>query len=120
MDYLNALERIGYVISSKDDLISLVNETVKVGTTMLIAERGELIKPEEILVSMYSQGFFSMEKPFIETKDALAKLHYHFPDSTLWKALDVLCKRKMIQRIRRGIYIQRTPPEKYFSKEIVD
>lgn len=120
MEYLNVLEKIGYKINSKDELITLVNQTVSVGTTMLISERGEPVKPETILVSMYSQGFFSAEKAFIEIKDSLGRKQYHFPDSTLWKALDILCKRKMIQRVKRGIYIQRTPPEKYFSKEIVD
>lgn len=120
MEYLNALEKIGYKTNSKDELITLVNETVRVGTTMIVAERGEPLKPEPILVSMYSQNYFEVEKTFIEVKDTLARQRYNYPDSTLWKALDTLCKKKMIARIRRGTYIQRTPPEKYFTKEIAD
>lgn len=120
MEYLNTLEKIGYKIDSKDELIALVNETVSVGTTMLVTEKGEPIKPEPILVSMYSQNYFAEEKTFAEVKDTLARQRYNYPDSTLWKTLDNLCKKKMIGRIRRGTYVQRTPPEKYFSKEIVD
>ena len=120
MEYLNALEKLDYKISSKDELITLVNGTVSVGTTMLVSEKGEPVKPETILVSMYTHNFFSTERTLAEIKDALSKQQYHFPNSTLWKALKALCKRKMIQKIKRGIYIQRTPPEKYFNKEIVD
>jgi hypothetical protein len=120
MEYLNALEKIGYKVNSRDELIALVNETVSIGTTMIIAERGEPVKPETVLISLYSQNYFATERTFVEIRDSLAKLQYHFPDSTLWKALDALCKNKMISRIRRGTYVQRTPPEKYFNKEIVD
>ena len=119
MEYLDVLEEIGYKINSKDDLISLVNETVKVGTTMIVVEIGEPVKPEQILVSMYSQNYFATERTFSEIKVTLAKQGHNYPNATLWKALDSLCKKKMICRIRRGTYIQRTPPEKYFSKEIV-
>ena len=119
MEYLNALEKIGYKVSSRDELITLVNETVKVGTTMIVVEIGEPVKPEAILVSMYSQNYFAMERAFSEVKCALGNQGHNYPDTTLWRALDDLCKKKMISRIRRGIYIQRTPPEKFFSKEIV-
>jgi hypothetical protein len=120
MEYLTALERIGYKISSRDELITLVNETVSVGTTMIISERGDPIKPEQILISMYSQNYFATSRAFSEVKDALAKQGHNYPETTLWFALDELCKKKMLSRIRRGVYIQRMPPEKYFNKEIVD
>jgi hypothetical protein len=120
MEYLNALEKIGYKITSRDELITLVNETVKVGTTMIVVEIGEPVKPEQILVSMYSQNYFAAERAFSEIRGALAKQGHNYPDATLWNALNDLRKKKMISRIRRGAYIQRTPPEKYFSKEIVD
>jgi hypothetical protein len=120
MEYLNALDKIGYAISSRDELIALVNETVKVGTTMIVAEMGKPTKPEPLLVSMYSQHYFAAERAFSEIKSALTKQGHNYPDTTLWKALDSMCKKKMVSRIRRGTYIQRTPPEKYFSKEIVD
>lgn len=120
MEYLTALERIGYNISSRDELIALVNETVSVGTTMIISERGEPIKPEQILISVYSQSYFATERAFAEVKDALANQGHNYPETTLWFALDELCKKKMLSRIRRGVYIQRMPPEKYFNKEIVD
>ena len=120
MEYLNTLEKIGYKISSRDELISLVNETVTVGTTMIVVEIGKPTKPEPLLISMYAQHYFSTERAFSEIKAALSDQGHNYPDTTIWFALDSMCKKKMVSRIRRGIYIQREPPEKYFSKEIVD
>lgn len=120
MEYLNALEKIGYLIHSRDELIGVVNETVTVGTTMIVVEIGKPTKPEPILVSMYSQGYFGTERAFSEIKDALANQGHNYPDTTIWFALANMCKKKMISRIRRGIYIQREPPERYFSREIID
>lgn len=120
MDYLDALEKIGYKISSRDKLIDLVNETVKVGTTMIVVEIGKPTKPEPILISMYSQGYFSTERAFSEIKAALSGQGHNYPDTTTWFALDSMCKKKMISRIGHGIYIQREPPERYFSREIID
>lgn len=120
MEYINVLEKIGYKITSKDNLIEIVNETVSVGTTMLVGEKGEPLKPEVVLISMYSQRFFESQQTFSDIKNFLVNKRYNFPDSTLWKALDSLCRKKMLQRLGRGSYIQRIPPEKYFSKQIVD
>lgn len=120
MEYLKALGKIGYKISSRNEFITLVNETVTVGTTMIVIDIGKPAKPEPMLVSMYSQHYFSIERTFSEIKDALAKQGHNYPKTTLWFALDDMCKKKMISRIRRGIYIQREPPEKYFSREIID
>jgi hypothetical protein len=120
MEYLDALEKIGYAINSRDELITLVNETVKVGTTMIVMEKGKPTKPESLLVSMYSQHYFATERTVSEIESALAEKGHNYPKTTLWKAIDVMCKKKMMSRIKRGLYIQRTPPEIYFSKEIVD
>lgn len=120
MEYLNTLEKIGYRIDSKNELINLVNATVKVGTTMIVVKVGEPVKPETVLISMYSQKYFAIPKEFAEIKEALRKQGHNPPISSLWKALDKLCKKKMLTRKRRGIYVQRTPPEKFFHKEIVD
>jgi hypothetical protein len=120
MEYLSALEKIGYRISSRDELIALVNETVKVGTTMIISKRGEPIKPEQLLISMYSQGYFAAERVFSEIKDAITSQGHNYPKTTLWFGLNELCRKKMLSRIRHGTYIQREPPEKYFSTEIID
>ncbi len=120
MEYLNALEKIGYKISSTDELITVVNETVSVGTTMIVSQRGEPVKPEHILTSIYSQNYFAKERAFSEVQAALAEQGHNYPKPTLWFALDDLCNKKMLSRLRRGVYIQREPPEKYFNKEIVD
>lgn len=120
MEYLSALEKIGFKVDSRDELITLVNETVKVGTTMIVVKVGEPVKPEAILISMYSQEYFVNERSFAEIKGAFSEKGHNPPDSTLWKALDTLCKKKMLARRGRGVYIQRTPPEEFFSKEIVD
>lgn len=120
MEYLSALEKIGYKIRSQDELIALVNETVKVGTTMIIAKRGEPIKPEQLLISMYSQGYFAIERAFAEIKEAITNQDHNYPETTLWVDLNNLCRKKMLLRIRRGVYVQRMPPEKYFGKDIVD
>jgi hypothetical protein len=120
MEYLDALEKIGYKISSADELITIVNETVSVGTTMIVSQRGEPAKSEHILTSMYSQNYFTTERSLSEVQANLAEQGHNYPKPTLWFALDYLCKKKMLSRIRRNAYIQREPPEKYFNKEIVD
>lgn len=120
MEYLSALEKIGYKISSRDDLITIVNETVSVGTTMIVSQRGEPVKPEQMLISMYSQNYFAAKKVFSEIKGALADQGHNYPKTTLWFALNELCKKKMLSKAGHGVYIQREPPEKYFNKEIVD
>lgn len=118
MEYLNVLEKIGYVIKAKEELIAIVNDTVSIGTTMLIAEKGEPLKPEAVLSSLYSQRYFEQQRTFSEIKGFLVEKRYNFPDSTLWKALNHLCSKKMLQKIGRGIYVQRIPPERYFNKKI--
>lgn len=120
MEYLSALEKIGYNISSRDDLITIVNETVSVGTTMIVSQRGEPVKPEQMLISMYSQNYFAVKRTFSEIKGALAGQGHNYPKTTLWFALNELCKKKMLSKAGHGVYIQREPPEKYFNKEIVD
>lgn len=118
MEYLETLEKIGYRIKAKKELIEIVNDTVKVGTTMIVTHEGEPTKPESVLISMYSQNYFKQPKAFAEINETLKNQHYNFPKSSLWKALDTLCKKKMLTKLKRGIYVQRTPPEKYFHKEI--
>jgi len=120
MEYLSAPEKIGYKINARDELIALVNETVKVGTAMIISKRGEPVKPEQLLISKYSQGYFAVERIVSDVKDAIASQGHNYPEATLWFGLNELCKKKMLSRIRRGVYVQREPPEKYFSVEIID
>lgn len=120
LEYLTALEKIGYRISSRDELITLVNETIAIGAKMIISKRGEPVKIEQMLTSMYSQGYFATERTLSEIMATLADQGLNYPKPTVWAALKELCKKKMLSRIRYGIYIQREPPEKYFNKEIVD
>jgi len=118
MEYLETLEKIGYKIRAKNELIEIVNDTVKVGTTMIITHEGEPAKPESVLLSMYQQNYFAQPRTFSEVDYALKNQRYNFPKSSLHKALDNLCKKKILTKQNRGIYVQRMPPEKYFQKEI--
>lgn len=120
MEYLNTLRKIGYKITPFNDLITLVNETVSIGTTLLVSKPGAPIKIEDVITSMYSQHFFNQGKSFKEIQTSLGQMGYNPPKTSLWRSLDTLCKEKKIQKIDRGTYIQRTPPEKYFNKEIAD
>lgn len=120
MEYLNTLEKIGYKITAKNELINLVNSTVKIGTTMIITKLGEPTKPEAVLTSLYSQGYFTVPRKFSEITKKLVNQGYNFPKASLWQALNKLCQKKMLIKKAYGQYVQRTPPEKYFSKEIVD
>lgn len=118
MEYLETLEDIGYKIRTKNELIEIVNNTVKVGTTMIITREGEPAKPESVLLSMYQQNYFAQPRTFSDVDNALKNQRYNFPKSSLCKALDNLCRKKILIKQKRGIYVQRTPPEKYFQKEI--
>ncbi len=120
MEYLDILEKIGISISAKSNLIDLVNSTVKVGTTMIIAKQGDPVKPEAVLISLYTQNFFSEPQSLAKIKDAFKKQGHNPPHATLCKALETLCKKKMLTKSQRGIYVQRMPPDKFFNKEITD
>jgi hypothetical protein len=120
LEYLNALERIGYKIRSIGELIPLVNETITVGAKMIISERGEPVRLEQILISMYKQGHFAEKRTLSGIMATLADQGHNYPKPTVWAALKELCKKKMLSKIRRGVYVQREPPEKYFNKEIID
>ncbi|MEM3581105.1 MAG: hypothetical protein QXH40_07225 [Candidatus Bathyarchaeia archaeon] len=118
MEYLETLESIGYKIRAKKELIGIVNDTVKVSTTMIITREGEPAKPESVLLFMYQQNYFAQPRTFSEVDNSLKNQRYNFPKSSLCKALDNLCKKKILTKQKRGIYVQRMPPEKYFQKEI--
>lgn len=119
MEYLNALEKLGYRIGPKNELIELVNETVSIRTTMIVVREGEPTKPEDILVAMYRQNYFAQPRALTEIKGAIKKQHYNIPHTSLWNALKSLCGQKILTRVGQGMYVQRTPPEIYYNKEIV-
>jgi hypothetical protein len=120
MEYLDILEKIGLTIESKTELIDLVNSTVKVGTTMIIVKQGEPVKPESILISLYSQNYFAEPKSLSKIKETFKKQGHNPPHTSLCRAIELLCKQKMLTKSGRGIYVQRTPPDKFFNKEISD
>ncbi len=120
MEYLEALEQIGFRVCTKDELIELVNSTVRVGTTMMVTRQGEPMKPETVLVSMYSQSYFAELKALSEIKEAFRKQGHNPPHTSLRRALDSLVKKKMLTKKARGSYIQRTPPDDFFNNEIAD
>jgi len=120
MEYLEALEKIGFSICAKDDLIELVNSTVGISTTMIVTRQGEPAKPESILTNMYSCGFFAQERKLSEIQNVLGEQGHNIPKPILCKTLDGLCKKRMLVKRSRGFYIQRTPPSVYFAGRIVE
>jgi hypothetical protein len=120
MEYLDALEKIGFKICAKDDLIKLVNSTVEISTTMIVTKQGEPAKPESILTSMYSNSFFVQPRKLSEIQFILGEQGHNIPKPLLFKTLDGLCKKRMLLRKGRGFYVQRTPPSIYFASKIVE
>ena len=118
MEYLNALEKLGHKIGPKNELIELVNETVSIRTTMIVIRPGEPTDPESILTTMFSQNYFAQPRSFAEITAAVVNQEFNIPKTTLWQALKNLCAKKILTRSGHGIYVQRTPPEKYYNKEI--
>ena len=120
MEYLEALEKIGFKISAKNDLIKLVNSTVEIGTTMIVTRQGEPAKPESILTNMYSNGFFAQPRKLAEIQTTLSEQGHNIPKPLLCKTLDAMCKQRMLLKKSRGIYIQRTPPNVFFGNKITE
>lgn len=120
MEYINNLEELGYHFSSKDELLSLINSTVSVGTTLIVAKAGEPTKPESVLMSMYRQNYFAEERTFTDVENTCRANHFTFPRTTLWKALNAFCGKKILTKPNRNCYVQRMPPEEYFKKEMVE
>lgn len=121
LEYLNSLEKIGYNFRCKEEILELVNSTVSIGTTLIVTHAGKPISPESILVSFYRQGYFASTRTFADVQSECIEAGYTFPRTTLWKALITLCEElKMLTRPERNSYIQRIPPEKYFSKELTE
>jgi len=120
LEYLNSLEKIGYDFRCKEEVLDLINSTVSIGTTLIVTQAGKPIAPESILVSFYRQGYFASTRTFADVQNECIEAGYTFPRATLWRALNTLYERKMLTRPERNSYIQRIPPEKYFSKELTE
>lgn len=120
MEYLNSLEKIGYSFRCKDELLSLVNSTVSIGTTLIVTKAGKPTKPESVLVSLYRRGYFASPRTFAEVENTCKEAGYVFPKTSLWKALNTLCRQKILTKPERNCYVQRMPPKEYFAKEMID
>jgi len=120
MEYLNSLEKIGYSFRCKGELLGLVNSTVTIGTTLIVTKAGEPTKPESVLASLYRQGYFENPRTFGALEGKCKGAGYVFPRASLWKALNTLCRQKMLTKPKRNWYVQRMPPQDYFAKEMID
>lgn len=120
MEYLDSLEKLDYKFLCKDELLSLINSTVSIGTTLIVTKAGEPTKPESVLMAMYRHNYFVKERTFADVEDTCKANHFTFPKTTLWKALNDLCEGKILTKPNRNCYVQRTPPEEYFKKELVE
>lgn len=120
LEYLNSLEKIGYSFRCKDEMLGLVNYTVTIGTTLMVTKAGKPITPESVLMSFYRREYFASPRTFLEVQKACREARYVFPKASLWKALNTLCKQKILIRPERNCYVQRMPPHEYFQKELTD
>lgn len=120
MEYLDILEKISYKIATKDELIRFVNSTVEIGTSMIVTKQGEPAKPETILTNMYVNGYFAIPRKLGEIQLSLGEQGHNFLKPILCRTMDSMCKQKMLIKKARGIYVQRTPPNIFYSNKISD
>jgi hypothetical protein len=120
MEYFNSLEKIGYSFWCKDELLSLVNSTVSIGTTLIVTKTGKPTTPESVLTSFYRQEYFASTRTFAEVQSVCKKTGYVFPKASLWSALNTLCRQKILTKPKRNCYVQRMPPKEYFAKELIE
>ncbi len=120
MEYLNCLERIGYSFRCKDELLDLINSTVAISTTLMVTKAGEPTKPESVLETLYRQGYFECTRALKDVENKFREAGYVFPRTSLWRALNNLCDRKMLTKPKHNCYIQRMPPQDYYAKEMIE
>ncbi len=119
MLYLDALSELGFDILQKENLLELVNSTISTGTSLIVTQEGKPVKAEEVIESLYKQGYFVSEATLRTIEQKLRNLGYSFPKATLFKALARLSGREQILLKKGRTYIQRLPPEEFYKKEII-
>src|SRR6266487_192337 len=117
--YLETLERVSYPISAKDDLIELVNSTITTGTSLVLAEEGQIVRPRQVLESLYRRQFFLKPESLAAVLKELARLGYNFPKATVFSTLNTMSGREGLLSKSKGKYFQRMPPEEFYKTEIV-
>jgi hypothetical protein len=118
--YLNSVVQLGYGIPERDALLEFVNSTISVGTSLIVAQEGETVRPDLVLESFFKQLFFSQERTMGEVDAQLKKLGYSYPPTSLFKALQRLSRREGILTKAGKKYAQRMPPPEYYKKELFD
>jgi hypothetical protein len=120
LEYLDSLEKLGYYFRCKDELLGLVNSTVSIGTTLIVTKAGKPTNPESWLMSLYREGYFASPRTFADIKNKCNDAGYFPPKTSLWEALNRLCKQKILTKPERNCYVQRMPPDEYFAKDIIE
>jgi len=118
--YLQTLNYLGEAIEPKDELVELVNSTITIGTRLVLGKEGHSIKSKQVLEALYRERYFSLAKTLAEIQEHLSKLGYNFPKTTLFEMLNAMSGREGSLSKEKGKYVQRTPPEEFYRKEIID